>query len=360
VPPHARPLVAVPAAVLLAACSGSAGGGTGVARVTVSPAAAALCIGDTLTFKAKLLDASGDTVTGATVRWASSSPDTVSVDSVSGLARALAFGTAQITASVGALKSAAPGQLDAPPDLVVEAVPDTVVLAPGDTFTVGARLRRVSAGPVPSGTPVIAPLDTAPASITAAGLVTGKAAGTATFSLAACGFTGHGAAQVYTPPNSLTGTGYLWLSGPVQLRYRLATSVKNFRLTGGKPAFQVFGFANPKGRSFAYEDSLQLQQAAALPLDSIGFGQIEDTLYFCHPTRPFAVYGDSAPSSLLSMRGGSAAVTTFSTSSGFQAVSGRASARMRGFVGGSVLSLDTLQVIFTFSAPLRDTTGVCP
>ena len=356
-PPRASTLVAVSAAVLTA-CSGSKEGGTGVALVTVDPPAAALCIGDSLAFTAHLLDASGDTVPGSAVRWSSSAPSLVSVDSVSGFARALAFGTAQITASVGSLRSATPGRLDVPSDLTAETVPDTVVLAPGDTFTLGARLRRVSSGPTPTRTPVIAALDTAPASITAAGLVTAKAVGTATFTLSACGFTGHGAAQVYTPPDSATGTGYLWLSGPVEVRYRLGTSVRNYLLSSRKPAFQAFGFANPKGRSFAYEDTVQLAGPGTFALDSLRSSEVSSAS--CAPPRPFAAYGDSTLSSLLSLHGGAAAVTSYSTAGGFRAVSGRISGRMSGYLNGILTTLDTLRLIYTFSAPLRDSTGVCP
>jgi len=294
------------------------------------------------------------------VRWTSSAPQLVSVDSVSGLARALAFGTAQITASVGSVRSATPGQLDVPSDLLPEFVPDTVVLAPGDTFTLGVRLRRVSIGPVPTRTPVIAPLDTAPASITASGLVTAKptGSGTATFSLTACGLTGHGAARVFAPPDSLTGTSYLWLSGPVELRVTLAAAVHNFALTAVRSAFQIFGGKGANGQQFAYEDTLRLTAAGTFPLDSLGSSEVGSVP--CTPPRPFAVYGDNAPSSLLSMHGGSAAVTTFSTAGAFRAISGRVVGRVRGFVNGVLTTLDTLQAIYTFSAPLRDTTGVCP
>lgn len=357
-PLRARSLLAVSAAALLAACSGSKEGGTGVAAIVVAPQAVALCVGDSLTFTAQVLDASGGTVTGSPVRWSSSAPQLVSVDSASGVARALGLGTAQITASVGSLRSAAPGRLDVPSDLLPEFVPDTVVLAPSDTFTLGVRLRRASAGPLPSRTPTITPSSDAIASLDATGLVTAKTAGTSSLTLAACGFTGHGAVQVYTPPDSQTGTGYLWLSGPVEFRYRLGTVVKNYSLTSTKPAFQVFGFANPKGRQFAYEDTLRLSGIGTFPLDSLRSSETGSAQ--CAPARPFAVYGDSAPSSLLSMRGGAAAVTTYSTAGGFRAVAGRVRARMSGVVGGNLTSLDTLQAIFTFSAPLRDSTGACP
>lgn len=355
---RARALLVLSAAAL-AACSGSKDGGTGVAAVTVDPQAAALCVGDTLTFTAHLLDASGDTVPGSPVRWTSSAPQTVAVDSVTGIAHALALGTVQISASVGTLRSANPGQLDVPSDLDPQFVPDTVVLAPGDTFTLGARLRRTSAGPVPSGhTPVITALNTAAASLTANGLVTAKTAGTASFSLSACGFTGHGAARVFTPPDSLTGLGYVWLSGPAELRVSLAAVAHNFTLTSTKPAFQIFGGGGSNGQQFAYEDTLRLDSTGTFPVDSLHSTEIGSAT--CAPPRPWAVYGDNSLSSLLSMHGGSAAITTYTGQTGYVAISGRVRGLMRGVINGITTAVDTLQAIYTFSAPVRDTTGVCP
>jgi hypothetical protein len=40
-------------------------------------------------------------------------------------------------------------------------------------------------------------------------------------------------------------------------------------------------------------------------------------------------------------------------------IAGRVVTRMRGTVGGITARADTLQAIYTFSAPLRDTTNVC-
>ena len=351
-------LLALPAALLLGACSGSREGGTGVAVVTVTPAAAALCIGDTLTFGARLLDASGDPVTSSSVRWSSSAPALVAVDSESGLVHALAFGAAQITASVGGLRSVTPGRLDVPSDLVPETVPDTVVLAPGDTFTLGTRLRRLSVGPWPAHAAAIAPLDTAPASVTASGLVTAKTSGTATFSVSGCGFTGQGSAQVFAPPDSLTGTGRLWLSGSRELRARLGAVAFNFTLLNKKPAFQLFGNTTTNTIQYAYEDTVPLSGPGTFELDSLRSQEVSASLP-CAAPRPFAVYGDASSSvTLLSMHGGSAAVTTYVRHTGWGAVSGRVVGQMSGFLG-LTSKLDTLKVVYTFSAPLRDSTNYC-
>jgi hypothetical protein len=41
-------------------------------------------------------------------------------------------------------------------------------------------------------------------------------------------------------------------------------------------------------------------------------------------------------------------------------ISGAVAGRLVGYVNGVITARDTLQMIFTFSAPLRDTTNVCP
>ena len=358
--PRARALFALTAAAAIAACSDTSSTGTasGVISVALQPLSAALCVGDSLTYTAQAIDIQGHVITNYPFRWSSSAPLVVAVDTASGVAHALATGTALISAAAGRVRSGASGRLDVPADLSPQFVPDTVVLAPGDTFTLGARLRRLSSGPVPTRTPVIAPLDTAPASLTAAGLVTAKTAGTASFAVSACGVTGHGAAKVYTPPDSLTGLGYLWLSGPPEIRIGFRTIVHNFTLSSTKPAFQIFSGKGANGQEFAYEDTLRLSAAGLLPLDSLRSTEV--TAAQCAPPRPFALYGDNSPSSLLSMHGGAGSVTTFRPMTGYVAVSGRVTGRMSGFAAGMLTTLDTLQAIFTFSAPLRDTTGVCP
>jgi hypothetical protein len=234
-----------------------------------------------------------------------------------------------------------------------------VVLAPLDTFTLGARMRRLSAGPAPSRTPAIAPLNTPVASLDSAGLLTAKTAGTASLSLSGCGFTGHGAARVFTPPDATTGLGYLWVSGPAEIRATFGTVAFNFPTSAKKPAFQVFSSAGANAKQFAFEDTLLLSGVGVFPLDSLLTSEANTAQ--CRPPRPFAIYGENSSfTALLSLHGGSAAVTTFAPQSGYVAISGRATTRMRGVVGGVVGTVDTLQAIYTFSAPLRDTTTACP
>ncbi|HXY69035.1 MAG TPA: Ig-like domain-containing protein [Candidatus Methylomirabilis sp.] len=344
----------------LACGGGGGGGGTGPGySVTIQPAAAAMCVGDNLAYTAQVLDGSGHPVAGAAPSWSSGTPAVATIDPASGVAHGVTTGTTSITASYSGATSA-PATLDVPADLVPQFVPDSVVLAPGDTMTLGVRLRRASSGLVPTGhVPAIAAFDSAVAGITAAGLVTAKAAGRVGLSLSACGQQGGGAADVYTPPDSVTGMAYLWLSGPKELRARLTARVINFTRTNGRPGVEIGDSAT---RSFAYVDTVNVAGTAALPLDSLNTGELVAKLQ-CAPPRPFASYSDAtslvSPTVLLSLEGGSARITGYAARTGYATVSGRLVFRMRGLVNAQPV-LDTLSAIYTFSAPAVTWGNACP
>jgi hypothetical protein len=281
-----------------------------------------------------------------------------SVDPASGVAHALATGSTQITAASAGVRSA-PATLDVPADLLPEFVPDSLVLAPGDTMTLGVRLRRRSAGLVPAATPVIAPFDSSVASLNPSGLVTAKIAGRVGLSLSACGQQGGGAVDVFTPPDSVTGLAYLWLSGAQEMRLRLPVRALNFTRSNAQPAVQIVSRLG-NTRAFVYEDTLNLSGTGLFPVDSVLRDSVLLSAYPCTARRPFAFYTEPAATTLLvSLQGGSARVTSFASPATYQAVSGRAVFRMRGLVNG-IPQLDTLQAIYTFSAPLVSQAGACP
>ncbi len=353
----------VVAAAVCAACSGKSDGGTGVAgSIVVEPRAGALCLGDSLAFTARVLNASGDSVPGAIVRWSSSAPNAVAIDTATGMAHALEYGGALITATSGGVRSADPAAVEVPPNLIPEFVPDTVVLAPGDTMTLGVRLRRPSDGLVPAEVPRIAPLDSSVARLDTTGLVTAKTQGLQGFSLSACGFTGHGAARVFTPSDTLTGYGYLWLSGTAQIRASLPAKAVNFTLKNGGPAFQVVssvGSATSPSQVFLYEYTAALTGTGTYRIDSLLSTEVSTAA--CAPPRPFAFYNAQSPlTALLSLGGGHTDVTGYAPKSGYVAVSGRSTLRVRGIANGNTAVLDTLQAIYTFSAPLVSAAGACP
>ncbi len=347
-PPFPHGLTAA-LALALAVCSGCGGGGGGanpdlVHAITVAPASAALCVGDTLRFTAVATNDAGGKLGGVAFHWISSAPNAVTVDST-GLARAVALGATAITASAQGVTSGGAG-LDVPGDLVPEFVPDSAVLAPGDTMTLNVRLRRLSAGPVPQHQPVFTPFDSTAASLAATGLVTAKAVGRVSPALAACGVAGGGAVDVYMPPNAGTGSAYLWLSGPVEWRVRLPVRLFNYPRTGGGPAFQIaskVGLINPPSQFFFYVDTVNLAGRGVLPIDSIATTQVPLNPA-CSPPRGFALYESGSQTLTFSLSAGSLSVTSFAAQSGYTAVSGRASLRLRGQVAGGT-TLDTLRAI---------------
>ena len=350
-------------ALALAACS-SGGGGEGPGlTVTVQPAGAALCAGDSVAFTAQVRDGSGNLVPSPALAWSSSAPQVATIDPTRGAAHAVATGSSAITATSGGARSA-PATLDVPADLVPEFVPDSVVLAPGDTMTLGVRLRRASGGPVPPGhLPAITPLDTTVARLDPTGLLTAKAAGRARLALSACGQTGGGAADVYVPPDSLTGMAYLWLSGLHEVRVRLPARATNYTRTGGLPGVEI---GNSGTRAFAYVDTVALSGTGPLALDSLNSSEVGSGLT-CQPPRPFATYADATsliqPTSLFSLRGGTVQITSSTAPAGVAAVSGRMVFRMRGIVAGQLGpggGPDTLAAVYTFSVPLVTQANVCP
>jgi hypothetical protein len=363
---HARAGVAC-IVLLLAACSGgsrSDGPAGGVHTIAIEPQSAALCVGDSVTLTAQATDADGHPVSGVALSWASSAPEVIAVGPSSAVAHALATGSAAVTASAQGVTSNR-AAIDVPADLVPEFVPDSVVLAPGDTMTLGVRLRRVSGGPAPSHTPVFTPFDSTVASLDASGLVHAKASGRTGLSLSACGRQGGGAVDVFTPSDAVTGKAYLWLSGPVERRLRMPARLINFTRHNGAPAVQVSSVVGPAAspsQAFVYEDTVRLTGTGTHPVDSLTTTELINAQpnVACSPPRPSAFYTEPSPLTLLvSLTGGSARVTTFTSQSTFTAVSGRMLFRMRGVVSGGT-QLDTLSAIYTFSAPLVDSTGACP
>lgn len=335
------------------------------ASVTVTASAAAICVGDSLAFTAQVLDDSGRPVVAPQLVWSSSAPQVVSVDSSRGIAHALTTGSTSITASSGGTRSA-PVSLDVPGDLLPEFVPDSVVLGVGDTMTLGVRLLRASGGPLPSHTPVITPFSSRVASLDAAGLVTAKDTGRASLALSVCGQAGGGAADVFTPPDSVTGSSFLWLSGAAELRFRRPAQAINFTRTGGGPGFQIVAPPSDSMHFFLYEDTVSLAGPGTYLLDSLKSTEVSASLP-CRPPRPFANYTDRTNLTqltlLFGLRGDSLRVTTFTQRAGVTSVSGRMRFRVRGEVAGQVGpggGPDTLAAIYTFSVPLVTVTGACP
>ena len=106
-----------------------------VASIVATPAADTLtALGQTSQLTAVAKDASGNTLSGVTIVWSSAAPGTVSVDSATGLATAVANGTATLTASAGG-KSAQVALTVAQAVASVTVTPGTAALAAAVYYT---------------------------------------------------------------------------------------------------------------------------------------------------------------------------------------------------------------------------------
>src|SRR6266513_1168724 len=168
-----------------------------VAMVAVSPASETVRLGATAQLTATPKDGSGNPLTGRTITWASNNAGVATVNG-SGFVTTVAVGAATITIS-----------------------PATVSLLVGVTAQLSATTKD-SAGNVLTGRTVTwASSNTAVATVSGAGLVTGKAAGSATITATSEGKSGTASATVANVPvASVTvspATASLQVGGTLQL-----------------------------------------------------------------------------------------------------------------------------------------------
>jgi len=112
-----------------------------VATVTVAPSSASIPVGGTQQLTATTLDASGATLTGRAITWASSDTTKATV-SGTGLVTAKAVGSASVTATSEGKSGSATVSVIAPaPVATVTVAPATATVAPGGTATLTATAK---------------------------------------------------------------------------------------------------------------------------------------------------------------------------------------------------------------------------
>ncbi len=158
----------------------------------VSPAAATLAaLGDTTRFVVVAKDSKGNTTWGQTLfAWSSSDPQVATVDSVTGLATAVANGTASIIASTEGIQGAASLTV-AQAVSRIEVTPDRSALtALGDTVHFAARANDLLGNPIPDTTFAWHSSDTAVVKVDGAGRATAVGYGSVTITATAEGVAG--------------------------------------------------------------------------------------------------------------------------------------------------------------------------
>lgn len=150
-----------------------------VASVTVSPTTASIQTSQTVQLSAALLDANGNAPTGRTVTWSTSNANIASVNA-SGLVTGVAAGSATITAASEGKTGTSQVTVTLPPVAKVTITPSTALLAPAQSTQLTATLTdandRVITGPAVTWSTS----NSAVATVSSSGLVTGVASGSAT------------------------------------------------------------------------------------------------------------------------------------------------------------------------------------
>jgi uncharacterized protein YjdB len=170
-----------------------------VASVTVSPASASVRVGNTQQLSAVTKDAAGNTLTGRVVTWSSSNTAVATVNS-SGLVTAVAVGSATITATSEGKSGTAAITVTPVPVATVTVSPASASIRVGSTQQLSA-VTKDSAGNTLTGRVVTwASSNTAVATVSSSGLVTGKVAGSATITATSEGKNGTAAITVTVAP----------------------------------------------------------------------------------------------------------------------------------------------------------------
>jgi uncharacterized protein YjdB len=150
-----------------------------VASVAVTPGTSELVVGQTTQLKAEPRDASGQALANRSVTWSTSAPNVASVSST-GLVTAIAAGTATITAASEGKSGTAAITVNPKPVSAVIVSPGQASVTAGQTLQLSAQVTD-DQGNVLTGRPVTFTSGSpAVATVSASGLVTGVAPGTAT------------------------------------------------------------------------------------------------------------------------------------------------------------------------------------
>ena len=169
-----------------------------VASVAVTPASAGVQVGQTAQFTATLQDANGNTLSGRVVTWASSNTGVASV-SGGGLATAKAAGTATITATSEGKSGTSTVTVTSVPVASVTVNPGSANLQVGQTVQLTATPKDATGNALSGRVVTWASGNSGVASVSGNGLVTAKAAGSATITATSEGQSGTSTITVTTP-----------------------------------------------------------------------------------------------------------------------------------------------------------------
>ncbi len=168
-----------------------------VASVVVSPASATVPVGQTLQLTGTPEDANGNPLSGRTISWSSGSSAVAAVNG-NGLVTGVAAGATTITATSEGTSGTAAVTVASVPVASVTVSPATVSLQPGQTQQLTATPKDASGNALSGRMVTWASGNTAVATVSGSGLVSGVAAGSTTITATSEGKSG-GASVTVTP-----------------------------------------------------------------------------------------------------------------------------------------------------------------
>ncbi|HZS70652.1 MAG TPA: Ig-like domain-containing protein [Candidatus Acidoferrum sp.] len=207
-------------ACVLAGCGGgsssssSGGSKSTISTITVSPASPSIAVGATQQFTATAKDSSGNTISGVTFTWNSSSTSVATINS-SGLATGVAQGTTQITASASGVTSS-PDTLTvtAPVVASITVSPSSPSIAVGATQQFTATAKDSGGNTISGVTFTWNSANTSVATIDNSGLATALLAGSTQITASAGNITSAPDTLTVTPASSISSI-LVGLPGPV-------------------------------------------------------------------------------------------------------------------------------------------------
>jgi len=201
--------IAAGAATITATCAGKSGTAAitvtaappVVTTVTVAPSSASIVAGNNTTLQATVKDANGNVMTGQTITWSTSNTSVATVNA-SGVVTGIAAGAATITATCAGKSGTAAITVTAAPPVVttVTVAPPGASINVGATVTLTATVKDAQGNVMTGQTITWSSSNTAIATVSSSGVVTGVAPGSATVTATCSGKTGSSAVTVTSPP----------------------------------------------------------------------------------------------------------------------------------------------------------------
>ena len=181
-----------------------------VASVSVTPATATIGVGQTAQYAAITRDAFGNPLGGRTVTWSSSNPAVATVNGA-GQATGVAVGSATLTATSEGKSGTAAILVTNVPVASVTVSPATASVPAGQTVQLTATLKDANGNTLTGRTVTWSSDNTAVATVSGSGLVSGVVAGAATITATSEAKTGTSAITVTAPPPGSSQFGHVFV-----------------------------------------------------------------------------------------------------------------------------------------------------